>query len=179
MIKTILDNECSDKVIKQIEMLFNQEYTDAQWTRNDPYGYSPASVRTLVFDNENNLVGHIGAEQRMISVGGTEVSAAGIGGVLVAPGFRNQKLAQNMMRELKSYFKYNQTADYAYLGCREEVVRFYESCGFTRIYRTETFLENFSHKKIVRTGDPILVSAINNGIADFPKGYIDIRGTAW
>ena len=79
------------------------------------------------------VVGHVGTQRRMIVVGDHDVLVAGTGGVLVLPSHRGQGLGVQLLAEAQDAARSTAPADYGYLGCREEVVPFYESCGYKRL----------------------------------------------
>lgn len=129
----------TDEELKDIEQLFNNEYTDEDdvWEKNTPYGFSPSDIRAMAYMN-GKLIGHIGADKRWIAVGKSKVKVAGIGGVLVERDYRGFGIAKMLMHQLINNLQQKEYAHFGYLGCREEVVSFYNSCGFERIDRTET-----------------------------------------
>ena len=174
------DSTITDEELKDIEMLFNNEYTDEDdiWERNAPYGFSPADMRVMAYEN-GKLVGHIGAEKRWVSVGEGKVKIAGIGGVLVDKEYRSFGIATQLMHRIIADMQKNEYAHFGYLGCREEVVQFYSSCGFERIERTETVKKNFSNEDMTRSGFPILICSITKDVDLFPAGNINLHGTAW
>lgn len=174
------DSTITDEELQDIEMLFNNEYTDKDdiWERESPYGFSPADMRVMAYEN-GKLVGHIGAEKRWVSVGEGIVKIAGIGGVLVDKEYRSFGIATQLMHQLIEVMQKSEYAHFGYLGCREEVVQFYRSCGFERIQRTETVKKNFSNDYVTRSGFPILICSITKDASTFPAGNIHLHGTAW
>ena len=174
------DSSITDAELKDIETLFNNEYNDEDdiWEREAPYGFSPADIRVMAYEKDR-LVGHIGAAKRWVSVGEGQVKIAGIGGVLVDKDYRSFGIATQLIGKLIEELKQNEYAHFGYLGCREEVVQFYSSCGFERIERTETVKKNFSNEDMTRSGFPILICSITKDTSAFPAGDIHLHGTAW
>lgn len=174
------DSTITDKELKDIEQLFNNEYTDEDdvWEKDAPYGFSPSDIRAMAYMN-GKLIGHVGAEKRWISVGKSKVKVAGIGGVLVEKDYRGFGIAKKLIHQLIDNLQQKEYAHFGYLGCREEVVTFYSSCGFKRINRTETVKKNYSNEDMTRSSFPILICSITKDVSAFPAGNIHLHGTAW
>ena len=66
-------------------------------------------------------------------VGGDEVEIAGVGGVLISDVVRGERVGRRLMDSAAESMKTAGGVAFGYLGCREEVVSFYTSCGWTRI----------------------------------------------
>ncbi len=69
--------------------------------------------------------------------------------------------------------------EFGYLGCRQEVVAFYESCGWRRISAAERSIDRAGQPTIQPEGPPILTLALGPGPRMWPTGTIDLRGRAW
>ena len=67
---------------------------------------------------------------------------------------------------------------FGYLGCREQVVPFYESCGETRISARERSAGCEGEPAVQEPGPPILVLPVAP-LEMWPTGDIDLRGRAW
>lgn len=68
---------------------------------------------------------------------------------------------------------------FGYLGCREQVVPFYASCGWTRIAARERSIGWDGEPDVEEPGQPILVRPITASLELWPDGDIDLRGRAW
>jgi aminoglycoside 2'-N-acetyltransferase I len=159
--------------------LFDREYFAEYgvWDPDQPYGYSPATVHTLAFV-DSDLVGHIGFQQRTISVGEAEVVVAGTGGVLVDQQARGNGLGGRLMRRAQRAMREDAQIRFGYLGCREDVVPFYERSGWRRIRAVERHVSMQDPRAtVVSSDDPILIFPIRD--MDWPRGDIDLRGTPW
>lgn len=83
--------------------------------------------------------------------------------------------AQQTMRD-------DDRVDFGYLGCREEVVSFYERTGWSRVDAVERHVSLIDpNATVTSSAGPILVFAAGSGAgADlWPQGDIDLRGTPW
>lgn len=67
---------------------------------------------------------------------------------------------------------------FGYLGCREQVVPFYESCGWTRILPREKSIGRAGEFIVDEPGPPILILPIAS-LEPWPEGDVDLRGRAW
>ena len=165
----------------QLEQLFNAEYRadEGAWNPDASYGYAPAELHVLAVEG-GRVVGHVGTQRRMIFVGDHEVLVAGTGGVLVCPSHRGQGLGVQLLAAAQDAARSIAPADYGYLGCREEVVPFYESCGYKRIEVTERFRSrDGSGHTVEETGAPVMVCSGTRDVDTWPNGRIDLRGRCW
>lgn len=168
----------SEEIVALVE-LFDREYLaeHGAWNLDRPYGYSPADVHTLAFV-DSKLVGHVGFQRRTIAVGDADVTVAGTGGVLVDASTRGGGLGRRVMDRAQQAMKDDALIDFGYLGCREEVVPFYQSTGWLRIHATESHVfMGDSRKFVVSEGGPILIFPTRERA--WPNGDIDLRGTPW
>ncbi|MDN3443999.1 GNAT family N-acetyltransferase [Microbacterium sp. APC 3901] len=163
--------------------LFDREYRAeyGEWSPDRPYGYSPADVHTIVFRG-SITVAHVGFQRRLIRVGAREVAVAGTGGVLVHPDWRSDGVGRLVMTHAQQAMRDDDRVSFGYLGCREEVVSFYERTGWSRVNALERHVSmNDSNATVTSSAGPILVFAAGSGTdADpWPEGDIDLRGTPW
>jgi aminoglycoside 2'-N-acetyltransferase I len=160
--------------------LFDAEYREAYspWDPSHPYGYSPATYRLVASDGEQ-IVGHVGIQPRMIEVGKRDVLVGGTGGVLVSPRHRGSGLGRRLVQAACAALSHAPLGvQFGYLGCRDEVVPFYESAGWQRVFTTERSLSRLNGSSQVSEG-PLLVSAGLEPLEAWPHGQINLRGTPW
>lgn len=70
--------------------------------------------------------------------------------------------------------------DFGLLGCREEVVPFYENAGWRRVRVAERGLSRVDGREVVRpAGPPVLVCAAMRPVSTWPEGEVDLRGRPW
>jgi aminoglycoside 2'-N-acetyltransferase I len=165
--------------VDELRALFDSEYFAkyGPWDPDRPYGYSPADVHTLAY-HDSVLVGHVGYQHRTIAVGRAKIMIAGTGGVLVSEHARGGGLGSRVMARVQQVIVDDERVDLGYLGCREEVVPFYESAGWQRIEVTERHLSMRDPREVVvSTGGPILIFPTHK--SDWPAGDIDLHGTPW
>ncbi|QBJ20561.1 MULTISPECIES: GNAT family N-acetyltransferase [Kocuria] len=173
--------ELTGKQLDQLGELFDAEYRadEGAWDPDAPYGYAPAALHVMAVEG-GRVVGHVGTQRRMISVGDHEVLVAGTGGVLVSPSHRGQGLGARLLVAAQDAARSIAPAHYGYLGCREEVVPFYESCGYKRIEVTERFRSrDGSSQTVEETGAPVMVSSGTRDVGTWPQGSVDLRGRCW
>jgi GNAT superfamily N-acetyltransferase len=164
-----------------LESLFDSEYRNefGPWNPDAPYGYSPADTHVLAFRGQA-LAAHVGCQRRLIAVGTDDVLVAGTGGVLVDDRSRGLGLGGRMMRHAQKVMRDATGADFGFLGCRREVVPFYESAGWIQVYATERCLSRVDQTSVVVSqGGPNLICSAKRDSNEWPKGDIDLRGTPW
>ncbi len=163
-----------------LETLFDSEYLSeyGRWNPDAPYGYSPADFHVLEFQG-SVLAAHVGF-QRVISVGTGDVLVAGTGGVLVDQRFRGTGVGGRAMRHAQKAMRIAAGTDFGFLGCRKEVVPFYESAGWVQVHATERCLSCMDQTSvIVSHGGPTLICSSTRDASEWPSGDIDLRGTPW
>ncbi|MGJ0388157.1 GNAT family N-acetyltransferase [Microbacterium sp. CGR1] len=167
--------------------LFDTEYRaeHGEWDPDRPYGYSPADVHTIVF-RDDAAVAHVGFQRRVIRVGATEIRVAGTGGVLVHPDWRSDGVGRRVMSHAQRAMRDDPHVEFGYLGCREDVVPFYERTGWSRVDAVERHVSMIdANVTVTSAAGPILVFAADVpdgsdlGRARWPEGDIDLRGTPW
>ncbi|WP_159803242.1 GNAT family N-acetyltransferase [Arthrobacter zhaoguopingii] len=161
--------------------LFDSEYLSeyGRWNPDAPYGYSPADFHVLAFRGPV-LAAHVGFQPRLIGVGAHDIVVAGTGGVLVDERARGTGLGGRVMRHAQQVMCDEAKVDFGFLGCRQEVVPFYESTGWVPVYATERCLSRLDQKSvIVSEGGPNLICSAVCDVSQWPHGGIDLRGTPW
>lgn len=173
--------DLSMKELAALEELFDSEYLSDYgcWNPEAPYGYSPADFHVLAFQG-SVLAAHVGFQRRVILVGTDEILVAGTGGVLVHQRFRGTGLGGRVMRHAQKAMREEAETDFGFLGCRMEVVPFYESAGWVQVHATERCLSRADQTSvIVSQGEPTLICSSTRDASEWPKGDIDLRGTPW
>lgn len=184
MIETVKMQRHVDLSVAELDALrklFDSEYLSdfGQWNPDAPYGYSPADFHVLAFQGPV-LAAHVGFQRRVIAVGTQDVVVAGTGGVLVDERSRGTGLGGRAMRHAQKVMRDEAKVDFGFLGCREEVVSFYESTGWIQVYATERSLSRVDQTSvIVSENGPILICSGKRDASAWPHGDIDLRGTPW
>jgi aminoglycoside 2'-N-acetyltransferase I len=164
-----------------VRALFDAEYLDeyGAWDPDHPYGYAPHDFHVVGLVGDR-VVGHVGFQARTITVGSTDVLVGGTGGVLVAAAARGSGLGRDLLRTARDAMRETAGVDFGYLGCRAEVVPFYESCGWTRIHAEERFRSRLDpDRDVVEQDLPLLICEALRPVDDWPSGPVDLRGTPW
>lgn len=166
--------------LQQLSDLFHDEYLDEHgpWNPDQPYGYAAHDVHVIA-RAAGRIVGHVGWARREVDVGGTPVVIAGVGGVLVAGSARGADLGIRMLRAAERSMSEDGSIRFGYLGCREEVVPFYQAGGWTRIVAAERSIGRDGTAVSDAPGQPLLVLPVASAISDWPSGTVDLRGRAW
>lgn len=147
--------ELTAEQLAGLRALFDAEYfrDSGAWNPAAPYGYSPAELHTIAVTGDGTIVGHVGTQRRHIHVGGRPVTVAGTGGVLVSPSRRGTGLGQRLVAAAQRAGRTSAPAEYGYLGCREDIVPFYLSCGYVRVHATERCLSRLDRATAVESTD--------------------------
>lgn len=179
-IDVVAHEELTPGDLAGLRRLFDTEYLDdfGEWDPDLPYGYAPHTVHVIA-RSDGAPVGHVGWARRTVGVGGAEVEIAGVGGVLISDGVRGERVGSRLMDSAVESMRAGGGIDFGYLGCREEVVSFYASCGWTRISAAERSIDRLGRPSEDPPGQPLLILPIENEIDAWPTGAVDLRGRAW
>ncbi|MCS4276568.1 aminoglycoside 2'-N-acetyltransferase I [Mycetocola sp. BIGb0189] len=167
--------------LDRLEALFDREYRAdfGPWDADYPYGYAPADTHVMAL-MDGVPVAHIGFQRRVITVGEREVVVAGVGGVLVSADARGTGLGRRVMLHAQTAMRAADGIEFGYLGCRDEVVPFYESAGWHRFRVRETHLARGDATRLVSADNPnVMICAVSRQPAEWPAGSINLRGGAW
>lgn len=167
--------------LEALELLFDGEYRKefGPWNPDAPYGYSPADTHVMVFRGDE-LAAHVGFACRLIAVGTQEVMVAGTGGVLVDSRARGTGLGGRTMRRAQQAMRDDTGIAFGFLGCRPEVVPFYEAAGWIQVHATERSLSRADQTSVVVSEQgPNLICSATRDENTWPSGDIDLRGTPW
>lgn len=137
-LEVVAHHDLDQPDLARLRGLFDSEYLAeyGEWDPARPYGYSPADFHVIARSG-NDVVGHVGFQKRVISVGKIDVLVAGTGGVLVSNTARGAGLGLQLMDRAQECMRNDAAVSFGYLGCRPAVVPFYLSAGWTRIRATE------------------------------------------
>ncbi|ACV05213.1 GNAT family N-acetyltransferase [Kytococcus sedentarius] len=178
-LRTVTHHELTAEHLAGLRELFNAEYLDShgEWDPAQPYGYAGHDVHVITLRGQQ-ILGHVGWEQRTIEVGGAPVTVAGTGGVLVNPSVRGTGLGRRLMAHAADAMRREADISFGYLGCREDVVLFYRACGWERIRATERYTGRDGRETFQEPGPPLLVLPLRAGTT-WPSGPVDLRGRCW
>jgi aminoglycoside 2'-N-acetyltransferase I len=92
---------------------------------------------------------------------------------------RGQGIGREVIFALQEAMRGLAPADFGLLGCRKEVVPFYQSCGFSRI---ESVIRDISPRDamtVIESDGPTLICAGTRSVEAWPEGIVDLRGLPW
>ena len=179
-IDVVAHDELTPNLLGDLRRLFDDEYFDqfGVWSPEQPYGYAPHDHHVIA-SSDAGVVGHVGWGRRTVGVGGDDLVIAGVGGVLVSHQGRGRQLGAKLMARAAQSMREDGGIEFGYLGCREEVVPFYVSCGWHRISAGERSIGRDGRLTVAPPGQPILVFPVGRPLDSWPSGVIDLRGRAW
>lgn len=135
--------------------------------------------RLWIEDSSGDIAAHLNFERRLIGVGDHDVLVAGVGGVATKPGRQGRGLGRWLTAGLRRILTTEVPVEFGYLGCREEVVGFYERVGWHRIYRKVREVDPGSRKWTL-SEDPTLIMPAAAQLSAWPEeGAINLRGMWW
>lgn len=180
VIDSVSHKRLTSNDVARLRELFDAEYFAefGAWDPDQPYGYAPHDVH-LIARTGDEVVGHVGWARRTIGVGAAELVVAGVGGVLVSPRARGERAGARLLTHAAQSMADAEDIEFGYLGCRDEVVPFYESCGWRRISAVERSIDRTGQPALQPPGPPILTLALHPAPRTWPAGAIDLRGRAW
>lgn len=161
-------------------VLCDSEYA-ATWGPWDPragYGYARGDLHALV-RRDGQLLGYAASARRFIGVGAEEVLIAGTGGVLTRKDARGTGIGRMLLTELQGASRGIAPADFGFLGCREEIVPFYEACGYTRVEAPILDVSPQDAMTVVKGHGPTMICPGTRATGSWPAGTIDLRGLPW
>ncbi|WP_431030805.1 GNAT family N-acetyltransferase [Plantibacter sp. RU18] len=167
--------------LDRLRELFDDEYLHdfGDWNPERPYGYAPADFHVTA-TRAGKLLGHVGFQMRTIGVGDRDVRVAGVGGVLVSDAARGSGLGSHLMHRAQKSMRGDAAVSFGYLGCRPEVVPFYESVGWTLVHARERHTARLNPAEIIESDSaPILICSAVQPVHAWPEGDVDLRGGAW
>jgi predicted N-acetyltransferase YhbS len=134
--------------------------------------------RLWLEEADRSLLAHLEFERRTVLVGDQEVPIAGTGEVAVHPTRQGQGLGCRLMHELRRILRTEVPASFGFLGCRDEVVDFYEHTGWVRIDRPTRYLRPNDTAWVTDLGPNLILPALAPADA-WPDGDVDLRGMPW
>ena len=166
--------------VARLHRVFDAEYQQGygDWNPELPYGYARQDLH-IIARQGGAVLGHVGWARRAIRVGDRDVVVAGVGGVLISARARGEQLGSRLMKCAAETMKDADSIAFGYLGCRDEVVSFYISCGWTRISAAERSISRAGQPVFDPPGQPLFVLPIEHRLGSWPGGEVDLRGRAW
>lgn len=163
----------------ELRRLFDSEYLEefGEWDPEQPYGYASHDFHVIA-RIDRRIAGHVGWARREVAVGAETVAIAGVGGVLVSDDARGIHLGGALMERAEQSMSEHGVA-FGYLGCREQVVPFYMSCGWIRITARERSIGRDGEHVVNEPGPPTLIRPITASVESWPEGDIDLHERAW
>lgn len=124
---------------KAIETLRNQSFPDHQVERS--YFKQLPHMRALQYE-ENQLIGYLGLDYRVIKVGDMAYKVLGVIDFCVAEQHRRQNIGSSMLSEVSSFAE-NRDVDFIMLI--SDLKEFYSSRGYININGTHSWLRLHEH----------------------------------
>jgi len=153
------------------------EYTEF-FTHNSFWGSKP-EYRLIAEDANQQPAAHLEFGYRTITVADAPVKIAGVGAVAVHPDHQGKQVGKLMFANLRQYLLKNTDVEFAFLGCHDEVEKFYATAGFTRVHQNVYNLNPDSNTWETYHG-PTMVMPIHKSLNEWrTDGIIHLRGMPW
>ncbi|MCK8071188.1 GNAT family N-acetyltransferase [Vibrio sp. 1CM23M] len=167
----ISEIEVSKEQHQAITALRNSAFPDHQVERS--YYKQLPHMRALQY-REGRLVGYLGLDYRMVSVGDSAYKVLGVIDFCVAENVRGKGIGTSMLSELDEYAK---DRDVEFIILISDLHDFYSSQGYVQTPSTNSWLrlhEHLSHGVAVEEIDDLYVKPLNG--KQWPLGDIDWLG---
>jgi len=133
------------------------------------------AFRFLAIQEDGTLSGHLAADHRMISVGGTPFRIFGIADLCVDPDFQSHKIGSALLQFLDREGQGAGVDFIVLVATRREI---YEENGFEPVKNPCLYVSIRDHRTIglvkESLGGDLMVKAFGN--AEWPKGLVDFLG---
>jgi aminoglycoside 2'-N-acetyltransferase I len=172
--------ELTNDDYEDLASLFDSEYENGWglWSPKTGYGYARGELHALA-RSKGELLGYAATARRFIGVGPNEVLTAGTGGVITREDARGIGVGRQVLAALQEANREFAPAEYGFLGCRKEVVPFYEACGYTRLHQLTIDVSPQDAMTVIRSNGPTMICAGTKPISSWPEGTINLRGLPW
>lgn len=137
---------------------------------------APPGWRVLVTAGED-LIGHASIVLREADVGGSPLLLAGIGAVIMQPGWRGRGLGKALVRRAVEHSRDHTPAAFGHLICEDHRLTFYQSLGWQKV-PGPMFFTSWQGVREEARRHHILIMPLREGLT-WPPGVIDLRGLAW
>jgi aminoglycoside 2'-N-acetyltransferase I len=107
------------------------------------------------------------------------VLIAGTGGVITRNDARGTGVGRQVLATLQEANRKFAPADFGFLGCREEVVPFYEACGYKRVHQLTMDISPQDAMTVLKSHGPTMICAGTKPVSRWPEGIINLRGLPW
>lgn len=136
---------------------------------------APADWRVLATAG-GDLIGHLSIVEREVTVGGKALLLAGIGAVIVQPGWRGRGVGRALLARAEALMREETAADFGLLICEDHRLTFYTVLGWQPAPGPLTFTN--WRGECEQANQHILIRPLRAG-AIWPPGEIDLRGLPW
>ncbi|MDD1827070.1 GNAT family N-acetyltransferase [Photobacterium sp. ZSDE20] len=167
----ISEIEVSKEQHQAITALRNSAFPDHQVERS--YYKQLPHMRALQYEQEK-LVGYLGLDYRMISIGDNAYKVLGVIDFCVAEDVRGKGIGSSMLSELDMYAT---GRDVDFIILISDLDNFYSAKGYNRVCATNSWLrlnEHLNHGVAVEEIDDLYVKPING--VSWPSGNVDWLG---
>jgi predicted N-acetyltransferase YhbS len=138
------------------------------------HGSAPAF--SLVHEQKNRVLGHVGIVVRQIRCGSERVIVAGVQNLAVHPELRGSSLSRQLMIEAMSEAKHR-GINWGLLFCLPRLEKFYSNLGWRTIHAVAQMDDGCGGKLVIPPKN--ICMAICLCSIPFPGGNIDLQGADW
>lgn len=142
-------------------------YPDIQW--------AAPHWRVLIWDEDAQLVSHVGVITREADYNGKRVVLGGVGGVETHPQARKQGYAGAGLVRAGEFLRKERGVDFALLFCSEELLRFYGRFGWQHFRGDVLIMQTTGKAKITAQESMVLPGKQTAPL----NGVLDLCGNPW
>ena len=147
------------------ENIFGVQAHALQWRRKD--------LRFVGYD-AGELVSHAGILKHVVSVNGSPVLVAGLGGVVTVPEAQRKGFARQLVQHAMTRAETEWKVDAGLLFCRPQMVDYYERLGWQTVDSPVMIEQPGGH--II---SPLHVMVIPFGKMSWPPGVVELQSLPW
>lgn len=124
--------QADQKALDELEDAAYPPDANSESDGSDGIEWSSPQWQVLIYDNQQQLVSHVGMLTHTVKCDGDEAYIGGIGGVLTHPDHRGKGYAATAMQHAGLFLRDSLKVDYSLLVCRDELLPYYGKFGWQK-----------------------------------------------
>ena len=154
-----------ESLFKWGEMIFGIEDAAYRWRPKELH---------FITEDDGRAVSHVGLVRTQVSVGGRELTVAGVGGVVTRPEAQGRRLVHAAMSEAARYMCADMGVEFGMLFCLPRLTPFYERQGW-QLVPDEVEIEQPDGPIVW----PYHTMILPCGGRQWPAGRVEVGGLPW
>jgi predicted N-acetyltransferase YhbS len=176
-LQVVSEPEVSEELDLAIRQLLCRCFpADADAFSRNRAWHDSAPSYSVVYCENDDVLGHIGIVVRVVRCGDVQVTVAGVQNMCVAPERRHTGLSQQLMTAALSEARLRGLS-FGLLFCVPELETFYQRQGWSRTNEPATMLDETGQAAPIPGKN--IAMFIELASQPFPPGPIDLQGRDW